>query len=162
MPLFWKALWYMEKQLLKILWLIHYRHVDTVKKTPHKTTMYLMHHNCDKLFMQSFGWIHEKSLFRLPHSRKYACLPAQIPAMTAQIAQGHGIKGSLMINSSLISTLKIIIIKFNIWAMTGEPKRFFVSCHFKREFLITWQIFQLFPPASKNNFDATVFSWVKL
>lgn len=47
-------------------------------------------------------------------SRKDACLPAQIPATTVQIAQGQEIKGSFMINSSLISTLKIAVIKFNI------------------------------------------------
>lgn len=116
-----------------------------------------MHHNCDKLFMQSFGWIYEKSLIRLPCSRKDACLPAQIPATTVQIAQGHEIKGSFTINSLLISTLKITNIKFNIWVMAGELKWVFVSCHFNREFVITWQIFQLFPHVSKNNFHITIF-----
>lgn len=147
----------MEKKLLKILWLIHYRHVATVKKTPHKATMYLMHHNCDKLFMQSFGWIYERSLIRLPCSRKDACLPAQIPATTVQIAQGHEIKGSFMLNSLLIFTLKITNIKFNIWVMAGELKWVFVSFNFNRELVITWQIFQLFPHASKNNFDVTIY-----
>lgn len=114
-----------------------------------------MHHHCDKLSMQSFVWINEKSLLKLPCLRKYACLPAQIPATTVQIAQGHEIKGSFMINSSFISTPKVAIIKFNIWVIAGELN-YSLSLVILREFVISWQIFQLFPYASKNNFDVTI------
>lgn len=86
-----------------------------------------MHHNCDKLFTEIFGLNSWEFINQTVFFRKYAYLPAQIPATTVQTSQGHEIKASLTINCSLISTLRIAELKFNIWLMAEELKCFFLS-----------------------------------
>lgn len=73
-----------------------------------------MHQNCDNLFTAIF-WLNSREFInQTAFFRRDVCLPAQIPATTVQISQGHEIKASLMVNCSLISTLKTAEPEFNI------------------------------------------------